>query len=169
MSKSVPGGEFHVNDGKSLAAAGGRMYDLVFSFDSRVHADLDAIAAYIPQVVDLLAPRGLAFFHHSNLAALGGVQYGHRSEDVSAEIFARLVKDAGGSVLCQERVAWGDVPASDCFTLFVRSKAYPDAEMIDLGESSLLGVEAQLAAERFRFFHLHESDEGPGQVHGNAF
>src|SRR5688572_13503095 len=41
---------FVVNDGKSLAAIPGRSIDLVFSFDSLVHADLMVLESYISQL-----------------------------------------------------------------------------------------------------------------------
>ncbi len=153
--KRFPGREYYVNDGKSLEAVKGRRFDFIYSFDSLVHADMDAIEAYVPQVIPLLAPGGVAFIHHSNLGAHPGVSYGHRSENVSAESFTQLVLGAGGKVLCRERVAWGEIPATDCFTLFCREGDFEGAPFTDLQDAGLLGVEAGIAAKRFRYFHTH--------------
>ena len=60
---------FHVNDGTSLAVAADRSVDLVFSFDSLVHAEHDIIAGYLAEFARVLADDGVAFIHHSNMGA----------------------------------------------------------------------------------------------------
>jgi ubiquinone/menaquinone biosynthesis C-methylase UbiE len=61
--------KFHVNDGTSLAAVEDRSIDLVFSFDSLVHAEKDVMLAYLSQIARKLTPDGVAFIHHSNIGA----------------------------------------------------------------------------------------------------
>lgn len=114
---------FSVNDGLSLAAAAGERFDLVFSFDSLVHADVEVFAAYVPQILALLKPGGLAFLHHSNLAAFPEVtEFQHRSTSVSAPVVAGLVARHGGRVLVQEMFNGGPNIAHDCLTLFGRGE-----------------------------------------------
>src|SRR5436190_989 len=113
-----PNAEWHVNDGRSLGVVDGRQFDFVFSFDSLVHADWDAVGHYVPQVVRLLAPGGLAFLHHSNLGAEPAAKVvGHRSTDVSPERVRETAERVGGKVLVQERISWTEDVLSDCFTL----------------------------------------------------
>jgi SAM-dependent methyltransferase len=121
------GAQFEQNDGLSLEAAPDGIYDLVFSFDSLVHAEADVFDAYVPQILRKLTPGGVAFIHHSNLAALSpDVENPYaRARSVSGETVAAAVDRAGGKTLVQERVTWGSAPLSDCFTLFAR-KEHPD-------------------------------------------
>ena len=80
-----PNASFHTNDGLSLQAIANHRFNLVFSYDSLVHADLPVFEAYIPQILALLAPGGIAFLHHSNLAAFPEVtDFQHRSTTTSA-------------------------------------------------------------------------------------
>jgi SAM-dependent methyltransferase len=59
--------EFHAGDGRSLSMVGDASVDLVFSFDSLVHVELDIIQDYMDELSRVLAPAGIAFLHHSNL------------------------------------------------------------------------------------------------------
>lgn len=110
------------NDGVSLEAARDGSIDFAFSFDSLVHAELEVLEAYVPQLVAKLAPGGAAFLHHSNFRACGsrGDNRHNRAESVDARAVADLVRAAGGRVLLQELVNWGGDTLSDCFTLFAR-------------------------------------------------
>ena len=46
-----------------------RSVDLAFSFDSLVHAEADALESYAHELARVLKPDGIAFIHHSNMAA----------------------------------------------------------------------------------------------------
>ncbi|MCX8050035.1 MAG: class I SAM-dependent methyltransferase [Methylohalobius sp.] len=59
--------EFHVNDGTSLRMVPEASVDLVFSFDSLVHADASVLTAYLSELPRILKRTGVAFIHHSNL------------------------------------------------------------------------------------------------------
>ena len=118
---------FSANDGLSLAAAAGEGFDLVFSFDSLVHAELEVFEAYVPQILALLKPGGVAFLHHSNLAAFPEVtEIQHRATTVSAPVLAGLVGRHGGRVLVQEMFNGGPHVAYDCFTLFGRGADFAE-------------------------------------------
>lgn len=131
---AVPHARFAVNDGTSLAAAQRRQYDLVFSFDSLVHAELPVLAAYVPQILACLAPGGVAFVHHSNLLAHDPERDSphSRARSVSAAAVADLVAAAGGTVLLQEVVAWAAIPAHDALTLFANGADYPQGPAVVL-------------------------------------
>ena len=112
--------QFSVNDGLSLKMVKDGAFDLIFSFDSLVHAELDVHEVYIPQILRKLATNGVAFIHHSNWASANEVRTNThcRGESVSAETFAQIVSSNGGHVIIQERVNWGTDKLIDCFTLF---------------------------------------------------
>ena len=59
--------EYHVNDGRSLDMVADGSVDLVFSWDSLVHADADIVEAYVSQLSRVLAADGVAWLHHSNV------------------------------------------------------------------------------------------------------
>lgn len=143
------GARFFVNDGRSLDAAGSEQFDLVFSFDSLVHVDADAIASYVSQIVSLLKPDGIAWLHHSNLAAYPGREWQHRSMTVSADIVSSLVEASGGRVLIQERFGGGAELTYDCFTTFSRKDAFPKQPRVDLTNTSLVPREGGAARESF--------------------
>ena len=59
---------FHLTDGLSLAEADDSV-DLVFSYDSLVHAERDVMQGYLTHLSRCLKPGGFAFLQHSNLGA----------------------------------------------------------------------------------------------------
>jgi SAM-dependent methyltransferase len=59
--------KFVANDGMSLSAVADNSIDFVFTFDSLVHVEIDAIEAYLGELSRKLSPDGVAFIHHSNL------------------------------------------------------------------------------------------------------
>lgn len=143
-----PNAAFFANDGRSLDAVAGQAFDLIFSYDSLVHADMDAMAPYVAQILSLLAPGGVAFIHHSNLAALPGIEYGLRSTAVSAERVGELVERAGGRVLIQEIWGGNDAANSDCFSTFCRAEDHVGFECKRL-TNRLMAQEGVIARENF--------------------
>ncbi len=119
-----PQTRFEHNDGVSLAAAPDGVFDLVFSFDSLVHAEIDVHQHYVPQILAKLTTHGVAFIHHSNWRDAPSSPNRHcRAESVSAQAYAHLVETHGGRVLVQERLIWGKKTTElvDAFTLFCRA------------------------------------------------
>jgi ubiquinone/menaquinone biosynthesis C-methylase UbiE len=122
---------YHTNDGKSLAMVPDGSIDFAFSADSLVHAEGDAIEAYLHGLARVLSPDGVAFIHHSNLGAyrryyslttriprMGRAKYllvrsglvdpDHwRGLSMSASLFARYAREAGLQCIGQEIVNWG--------------------------------------------------------------
>jgi SAM-dependent methyltransferase len=64
---NVSHAQFLMNDGMSLDPLPDDTFDLVFSFDSLVHAEAEVLDSYIRQMLQKLAPQGIAFVHHSNV------------------------------------------------------------------------------------------------------
>ena len=62
---------YFVNDGKSLDMIPENAIDLIFSFDSLVHAEDTIIAGYVSQLASKLKQNGVAFLHHSNMGEYG--------------------------------------------------------------------------------------------------
>jgi SAM-dependent methyltransferase len=125
---------FHQNDGISLDEARDGAFDLVFSFDSMVHAELDVLESYIPQIIRKLSPGGVAFIHHSNFFTLPDTTPNPHSRalSVSGERVAGLVRQHGGRMLVQEIINWGGDDPIDCLTLFARQDAYPGLQTFSL-------------------------------------
>ncbi|SRR6266481_598303 len=135
------------NDGRSIPIAENASVDLVFSFDSLVHADGETLGVYLQEMARVLAPNGTAFIHHSNLGqyrtvlALAGklprwaLRVAHKSDllpslhwrdpSVTAGWFASACRQSGLSVVRQELVNWLNRPIYllDCFTTIHRSPA----------------------------------------------
>jgi SAM-dependent methyltransferase len=155
-----PDAAFHTNDGLSLAAVAGEQFDLVVSFDSLVHADMPVFEAYVPQILTLLKPGGVAFLHHSNLAAYPSVaEFQHRSTSVSAERVAGLVAGHGGRVLVQELFNGGPAVGYDCFTLFGRAEEHAQVETRKLFNPGLMGREGEVARDSFAaYLRVMEGD-----------
>ena len=59
---------FYTNDGLSLNMVPDEMFDFVFSFDSLVHAEIDVLEAYIPQILQKLRPNGVSVYPPFKLA-----------------------------------------------------------------------------------------------------
>jgi SAM-dependent methyltransferase len=112
--------KFFKNEGTSLECAGDGTIDLVFSFDSLVHATAEVMRAYVPEILRVLSPSGIAFIHHSNWGEVGHhLSNDHgRGTDGSADDVARVISETGGKVIIQEKINWGFHECTDCLTLF---------------------------------------------------
>jgi SAM-dependent methyltransferase len=126
---------FYKNDGRSLSFAQNNHYDLIFSFDSLVHVEIDILDVYVAQCIGKLTENGVAFIHHSNLLEFGEMPgYFHlRAPSVSAELVENSVQNNGGQILVQEKINWGGDMLHDCLTLFSRvgSKWTNNATMLN--------------------------------------
>lgn len=132
---------FEVNNGTSLSAATDGCFDLIFSFDSLVHAELDILEAYVPQMLKKLSPTGIAFIHHSNLAdgrVLEGRHSHSRAESVSARKVAQLIAGNEGVTLVQETVSWMGAGLIDCITTFARSERFEAKEPVFIANVELM-------------------------------
>jgi SAM-dependent methyltransferase len=134
-----PNLEFHVNDGRSLAMAPDAGVDLVFSFDSLVHAEQDVIDAYVREIATKLAPGGSAFLHHSNAGEFiehfdgwdrlspdevaeaersGARPPRHwRAMSMTAADMRRIADEAGLVCTGQEIINWGGDLLIDCISV----------------------------------------------------
>jgi hypothetical protein len=131
-----PHARFIQNDGLSLPDVPDNSVDLIFSYDSLVHSEIEVLQQYIPQIIEKLLAGGLAFIHHSNLLAITGNPKAssahHRAGSVSARHVAALVVESGGQVLLQESISWGTETMDDCITVFGRAAAFAGCEPVTL-------------------------------------
>ena len=135
---------FHQNDGVSLKFVADASVDLIFSFDSLVHAECDVIEGYFAQFPRILRPNGVAFIHHSNFGACGIIRpssklnhvpmfehylrrtgltpsnFHWRARNVSAKTVRAACKRQGLRCVQQETINWGGSVLNDCFSLIAR-------------------------------------------------
>ena len=138
---------FIVNDGTSLDEVEDGSIDFIFSFDSLVHAEADAVSQYLTHAARKLRPGGAGFIHHSNLRAFAQPQRARlpwfvtrrhwRGESMSADVFRELCRAAGLACRSQELINWlgrerdadwyrldGEcLPLIDCLSVFVNEPA----------------------------------------------
>jgi SAM-dependent methyltransferase len=150
---------FAVNDGRSLPMVPDRSVDLVFSFDSLVHAESDVMTAYLQELARVLNPRsGVAFLHHSNLARYRGsapvrdvlhraawllrparpllnrcgifAWHGGRARSESAALFAEQARAAGLAVIGQEVISWKNPLLIDCISVVTPPRSQWDRDPV---------------------------------------
>ncbi|MCB0340463.1 MAG: class I SAM-dependent methyltransferase, partial [Bdellovibrionales bacterium] len=159
---------YHVTDGKSLAMVEDGAFDLIFSYASLVHVELDVIEAYLSQAAQKLTPNGVVFFHHSNLHEYmrQGLGYmpnnvlrelrinpgGGRGTTVEAEHVRKIADQNGLSVVTQELMCFqarcfGAEIYNDCFsTLTKKGSKFEREPMIFHTEQMLTQRAAQQKA-----------------------
>jgi len=121
---------YFVNDGKSLAMIPDKSINFIFSWDSLVHAEIDAVSSYIKEFSRILKPGGIGFIHHSNMGTYLvddklTVDNPHwRASNVSAKIFNELCLKYKIPCISQEIINWGGNILNDCFSLFINNKSF---------------------------------------------
>jgi SAM-dependent methyltransferase len=137
----------HVNDGTSLAMAADGSVDFVFSFDSLVHAERDVLAGYLGELRRILAGDGVAFLHHSNMAAYPAGSFDPnnihwRATSVSGQVVAELAVGVGLRAVSQETVMWGnDQLLNDCFSVIARPGSRWDRDPVVVENRDFSSVE----------------------------
>jgi SAM-dependent methyltransferase len=98
--------EFHVNDGRSLAAIADSGVDGVWSFDVFVHIAPPDVDAYLGEISRVLRPGGRAVIHHARAGREdGAADVGQRS-NMTADQFAGMVAKHG-LTLVDQLGSWG--------------------------------------------------------------
>jgi 2-polyprenyl-3-methyl-5-hydroxy-6-metoxy-1,4-benzoquinol methylase len=150
--------KFFVNNGKSLDLISDMQYNFVFSFDSLVHVEMDVLQEYIRQIINLLAPNGVAFLHHSNFGmyADGAANNRHaRATSVTAASVEKVIVEQGGHLLTQETLTWGEKNVlNDCFSLFARSGDYSNIKTRKLVSNMFSEKEVTWAKDVISNYHL---------------
>jgi SAM-dependent methyltransferase len=141
----------HVNNGASLAMIGDESIDLVFSFDSLVHAESDIIAGYLAELARVLAVNGIGFIHHSNMGAYQPGTYDPnnihwRATTVSGALVEQLAEAQGLSCISQETIAWGnEILLNDCFSVITRTGSCWDRENVTVDNLDFTRAEIAMA------------------------
>lgn len=105
---------------------------LFFPLIPLVHADIEVFDSYVPSILKLLGPDGVAFIHHSNFKDSGQATNIHnRSENVTAGYVRSVIELNGGSVLTQEKINWGSNLLIDCLTTFGNKGSHQGPVSID--------------------------------------
>jgi SAM-dependent methyltransferase len=167
---AVPSVQARRCDGRSLPDVEDRSVDLVFSFDSLVHADAEAMGGYVAEIGRVLTDDGVAWIHHSNLhaaaldrsALLRRVGPLHRllararvvepevhwrDPSVDADLVRRLAGRHGLVCASQELLRWTTRRTYiDCVSELVRSGSSAPAAATPKGRWENEGFEAQRAA-----------------------
>lgn len=130
-------------DGSSLRGVEDASVDLVFSFDSLVHADAITMDAYVAECARVLRLDGVAFLHHSNLGAcvpdrsrllqrrsirrflasmgIAEPNVHWRDPTVDADVVARSARRHGLVCVEQELLTWGTRrQLIDCISILQR-------------------------------------------------
>ncbi len=132
------GGRVHLvlGDGLTLGGPLERIngpIDFCFSYDSLVHAEIDAMGSYIRELSRVLRPGGHAFIHHSNLAGCKtpeGTPLHWRAKSVDAAAIRERALSCDLSVPLQELCTKGgpkDRALIDCISVLHKpTKGPPD-------------------------------------------
>jgi hypothetical protein len=120
---------FIVGDGRHFNGVADETIDLVFSFDSLVHVEIDCLSAYAAEINRVLVSGGHAFLHHSNIGEyrngdeLRVDNPGWRGRSVSAETASDAFRDAGLIPLVHEKIRWTFNDYCDCFSTVAKLAA----------------------------------------------
>lgn len=118
---------FYLNDGKSLDMIKDNSIDFCFSFDSLVHADKDAVGAYIEELSKKLKEKSYAFIHHSNYLQYKSnpnfnENHAHfRAKNVDYLYVQEVCKKYNMHVVSQELIKWMQYPDYiDCISVIYK-------------------------------------------------
>lgn len=95
----------------------------VVCYDAMVHFSPDLVASYLEDTARVLAPGGMALFHHSNYDVETGRHYGqnpHARNRMSMDIFRDYAAKAGLDVVKSRTMDWSGVANLDGLTLVGR-------------------------------------------------
>jgi SAM-dependent methyltransferase len=126
--------QFILGDGLHLSPAADNSIGFVFSFDSLVHAEIECISSYLPEIFRVLEPGGYAFLHHSNIGqyvrdgVLTVPNQGMRGVSVTAERVHELCRSAGLKSLVHEKIRWTFTDYTDCFSLMQKPASPAEGE-----------------------------------------
>jgi hypothetical protein len=162
--------------------------DFVFSFDSLVHVESETIELYLLELSRVLAPDGVAFLHHSNLAShlpilkltrvlektsqclpaakralkrLQIIEWDHaRAKSMSASRFVEGCKKAGLACVGQEIIDWGP-RTIDCLSLVTRPGSRWDRSNIVVRNPDFMS-EAASAGRRTGIYSSFKDAKGDG-------
>ena len=115
--------DFIVNEGFDIPLPD-ESCDALFTYDSLVHFEADAVLTYIGETARVLAPGGRALFHYSNYDAEPGKdvhENPHWRNFMSQKLFHHFAMRRGLTILDSRLLAWGSENARvadlDCLTL----------------------------------------------------
>ena len=111
---------FVCNSGTGFAPVADGSISAIFCYDAMVHFHRDVVRSYLIDARRVLAPAGMALFHHSNHAVDPDSPFGsnpHARAYMSIPLFREMAEAAGLRVLAQEIIPWGNIPHLDGISL----------------------------------------------------
>ncbi|KGQ18535.1 Methyltransferase type 11 [Lysobacter dokdonensis DS-58] len=95
----------------------------IYCYDAMVHFSPDLVASYLQDAARVLAPGGMALFHHSNHDSGSDRHYGlntHARNRMTLERFSELAREAGLEIADSRALDWGEAVELDGLTLVRR-------------------------------------------------
>lgn len=143
---------FYLNDGKSLSQIQDNSIDFIFSFDSLVHVNMDAIESYLTEAQRVLTDKGRMFIHHSNMMEYEKVLDVHdvtnnphgRSPYVNAKGVNTLAKNIGLNIVSQEKICWQSSVLNDCFTMLSKGTEFEEKSFDNWGFREEISIAKKL-------------------------
>lgn len=112
------------NDGFTFSPVGDNECSAIISYDSMVHFDSEVVFSYLRDAFRVLAPGGMALFHHSNYVGNPGGDYRenpHWRNFMSQALFCHYARKAGLELIKFELLDWGAqesfIRGIDCLSL----------------------------------------------------
>jgi ubiquinone/menaquinone biosynthesis C-methylase UbiE len=98
--------EFHVNDGKTLAAVASGSVEGVWSFDVFVHIAPPDIRSYIAEIGRVLGPGGIGVIHHAAAGRENDAAAINWRSTMTGALFAEMLREQNLSLITQFD-SWG--------------------------------------------------------------
>lgn len=92
----------------------------IFCYDAMVHFHQDVVKSYLNDTYRVLAPGGMALFHHSNYSLEPDSPFAanpHARAYMSGPLFKKYAEESGLVVVAQKVFPWGNEPGLDCLSL----------------------------------------------------
>lgn len=113
--------EAYVTDGLTIPLPADTA-DLVFSWDSLVHCELDVVKSYLEEAARVLKDQGLLFLHLSNFKShLDKPNHHMRARSVNVEAVLELLKPLTIKPIITEEINWGADFTNDFFMLAIKT------------------------------------------------
>jgi ubiquinone/menaquinone biosynthesis C-methylase UbiE len=118
-----PNIEYHVGNGYDFTPVKDGEITAIFCYDAMVHFSPNTVRSYLNDTRRVLAPGGMALFHHSNYDGPIQPHYGmhpHARNYMPRLMFQSFSNSAGLAIVESAVIDWGDEKGLDCITLLQR-------------------------------------------------
>jgi ubiquinone/menaquinone biosynthesis C-methylase UbiE len=108
------------NNGYEFSGVPSDAVTAIYCYDAMVHFSPDLVENYLKETSRVLAPRGMALYHHSNHNAPNTTSYGsnpHARNHMTFDLFSEYARNAGLSIEESHPIKWARVDDLDRVTL----------------------------------------------------